>query len=85
MFLCHTDIASSSVTPTKFSPSYSLPNEGNIYVGSSQETYVLENLVIPDDINLLVLSTCHSYSNAITTRLSLKCISAHLVHPCRSV
>jgi hypothetical protein len=37
-----------------------LPNEGNIYVGSPWETgktYVLEHLTIPDDINLLVLST----------------------------
>src|SRR5688572_5208044 len=53
----------------------SLPNEGDIYVGSPWETgktYVLENLVIPNDVNLLVLSTRHSYSNAVTTRLNLK-------------
>ncbi|RGB25894.1 hypothetical protein C1646_771127 [Rhizophagus diaphanus] len=53
----------------------SLPNEGNIYVGSPWETgktYVLENLVIPDDINLLVLSTHHSYSNAVIIRLNLR-------------
>ncbi|PKY53665.1 hypothetical protein RhiirA4_499410 [Rhizophagus irregularis] len=52
-----------------------LPNEGDIYVGSPWETgktYILENLAIPDDVNLLVLSTRHSYSNAITTRLNLK-------------
>ncbi len=52
-----------------------LPNEGDIYVGSPWETgktYILENLSIPDDVNLLVLSTRHSYSNAITTRLDLK-------------
>ena len=52
-----------------------LPNEGDIYVGSPWETgktYVLEHLTIPDDINLLVLSTRHSYSNAVTTRLNLK-------------
>ncbi|RIB03003.1 hypothetical protein C2G38_2226291 [Gigaspora rosea] len=52
-----------------------LPNEGDIYVGSSWETgktYVLENLVILDDINLLLLFTRHSYSNAVTTRLNLK-------------
>ncbi|CAB4414786.1 unnamed protein product [Rhizophagus irregularis] len=53
----------------------SLPNEGDIYVGSPWETgktYVLEHLTISDDMNLLVLSTRHSYSNAITTRLNLK-------------
>ncbi|RGB22736.1 hypothetical protein C1646_677621 [Rhizophagus diaphanus] len=52
-----------------------LPEEGDIYVGSSWETgktYVLEHLTISDDVNLLVLSMCHSYSNAVTTRLSLK-------------
>ncbi|RGB22102.1 hypothetical protein C1646_776650 [Rhizophagus diaphanus] len=52
-----------------------LPNEGDIYVGSSWETgktYVLEHLTISDDVNLLVLSTRHSYSNAVTTRLNLK-------------
>ncbi|CAI2197600.1 19154_t:CDS:2, partial [Funneliformis geosporum] len=30
------------------------------------------HLTISDDLNLLVLSTCHSYSNAVTTRLNLK-------------
>ncbi|PKY60882.1 hypothetical protein RhiirA4_485117 [Rhizophagus irregularis] len=53
----------------------SLPNEGDIYVGSPWETgkiYVLEHLTISDDANLLVLSTRHSYSNAVTTRLNLK-------------
>ncbi|GBC04269.1 hypothetical protein RclHR1_05590024 [Rhizophagus clarus] len=52
-----------------------LPNEGDIYVGSpweSGKTYVLEHLTISDDVNLLVLSTRHSYSNAVTTRLNLK-------------
>ncbi|PKK58598.1 hypothetical protein RhiirC2_796054, partial [Rhizophagus irregularis] len=52
-----------------------LPNEGDIYVGSPWETgktYILENLAIPNDVNLLVLSTRHSYSNAVTTRLNLK-------------
>src|SRR5581483_3394854 len=52
-----------------------LPNEGDIYVGSSWETgktYVLEHLTISDDVNLLVLSTRHSYLNAVTTRLNLK-------------
>ncbi|CAI2196150.1 13789_t:CDS:2, partial [Funneliformis geosporum] len=52
-----------------------LPNESDIYVGSPWETgktYVLENLTISDDVNLLVLSTRHSYSNAVTTRLNLK-------------
>ena len=52
-----------------------LPNEGDIYVGSPWETgktYILENLAIPDDVNLLVLSTRYSYSNAVTTRLNLK-------------
>ncbi|CAB5205247.1 unnamed protein product [Rhizophagus irregularis] len=52
-----------------------LPNEGDIYVGSpweTEKTYVLEHLTISDDVNLLVLSTRHSYSNAVTTRLNLK-------------
>ncbi|GES96831.1 hypothetical protein GLOIN_2v1778877 [Rhizophagus clarus] len=52
-----------------------LPNEGDIYVGSPWEmgkTYVLEHLTISDDVNLLVLSTHHSYSNAVITRLNLK-------------
>ncbi|PKC58682.1 hypothetical protein RhiirA1_470598 [Rhizophagus irregularis] len=52
-----------------------LPDEGDIYVGSPWETgktYVLEHLTISDDVNLLVLSTRHSYSNAVTTRLNLK-------------
>ncbi|GES74686.1 hypothetical protein GLOIN_2v1791232 [Rhizophagus clarus] len=52
-----------------------LPNEGDIYIGSPWETgktYVLEHLTISDDVNLLVLSTRHSYSNAVTTRLNLK-------------
>ncbi|CAI2191252.1 7009_t:CDS:1 [Funneliformis geosporum] len=52
-----------------------LPNEGDIYVGSPWETgktYILEHLTISDDVNLLVLSTRHSYSNAVTTRLNLK-------------
>ncbi|CAI2193766.1 17924_t:CDS:2, partial [Funneliformis geosporum] len=52
-----------------------LLNEGDIYVGSPWETgkiYVLENLTISDNVNLLVLSTRHSYSNAVTTRLNLK-------------
>ncbi|GBB90263.1 hypothetical protein RclHR1_17160003 [Rhizophagus clarus] len=52
-----------------------LSNEGDIYIGSSWETgktYILENLSIPIDINLLVLFTRHSYSNAVTTRLDFK-------------
>ncbi|EXX52731.1 hypothetical protein RirG_250500 [Rhizophagus irregularis DAOM 197198w] len=52
-----------------------LPNEDDIYVGSPWEigkTYILENLAIPNDVNLLVLSTRHFYSNAVTTRLNLK-------------
>ncbi|GBB95613.1 hypothetical protein RclHR1_25770003 [Rhizophagus clarus] len=51
-----------------------LPDEGDIYVGSPWETgktYVLEHLTISDDVNLLVLSTRYSYSNAVT-RLNLK-------------
>ncbi|CAI2187583.1 14165_t:CDS:1, partial [Funneliformis geosporum] len=52
-----------------------LPDKGDIYVGSPWETgktYILEHLTISDDVNLLVLSTRHSYSNAVTTRLNLK-------------
>ncbi|CAI2199749.1 10480_t:CDS:2, partial [Funneliformis geosporum] len=52
-----------------------LPNEGNIYVGSPWETgktYILEHHTISDDVNLLVLSIRYSYSNAVTTRLNLK-------------
>ncbi|CAI2187684.1 17197_t:CDS:2 [Funneliformis geosporum] len=51
------------------------PNEGDIYMGSPWETgkiYIFKNLAISDDVNLLVLFTHHSYSNAITTRLNLK-------------
>ncbi|RIA93672.1 hypothetical protein C1645_819080 [Glomus cerebriforme] len=36
------------------------------------KTYILEHLTISNNMNLLVLSTYHSYSNAITTRLNLK-------------
>ncbi|GES95135.1 hypothetical protein GLOIN_2v1778877 [Rhizophagus clarus] len=36
------------------------------------KTYILKHLTIADDVNLLVLSTRHSYSNAVTTRLNLK-------------
>ncbi|CAI2191789.1 13675_t:CDS:2, partial [Funneliformis geosporum] len=52
-----------------------LPNEGDIYIGSPWETgktYILEHLTISDVVNLLALSTRHSYSNAVTTRLNLK-------------
>ncbi|CAI2192302.1 12520_t:CDS:2, partial [Funneliformis geosporum] len=52
-----------------------LPNEGDIYVGLPWETgktYILEHLTISDIVNLLALSTRHSYSNAVTTRLNLK-------------
>ncbi|CAI2197280.1 4276_t:CDS:2, partial [Funneliformis geosporum] len=52
-----------------------LSNEGDIYVGSPWKmgkTYVLEHLTISDDVNLLVLSTRHFYSNAVTIRLNLK-------------
>ncbi|GBB96096.1 hypothetical protein RclHR1_26800002 [Rhizophagus clarus] len=52
-----------------------LPNEGDIYVRLPWETgktYILENLTISNDVNLLVLSTRHSYSNAVTSRLNLK-------------
>ncbi|CAI2188176.1 17175_t:CDS:2, partial [Funneliformis geosporum] len=51
-----------------------LPNEGDIYIGSPWETgktYILEHLTLSDVVNLLALSTCHSYSNAVTTRLNL--------------
>src|SRR4051794_17920382 len=37
-----------------------------------RKTYILKNLSIPDDANLLVLFTRHSYSNAVTTRLDLR-------------
>ncbi|RHZ81903.1 hypothetical protein Glove_117g518 [Diversispora epigaea] len=52
-----------------------LSEEGDVYVGSPWEmgkTYSLEHLTIPDAINLLVLSTRHTYSSAVTTRLNLK-------------
>ncbi|RIB01809.1 hypothetical protein C2G38_2229633 [Gigaspora rosea] len=52
-----------------------LPKEGDVYVGSPWETgktYTLEHLTIPDGVNLLVLSTRHTYSSVITTRLNLK-------------
>ncbi|CAB4377461.1 unnamed protein product [Rhizophagus irregularis] len=53
----------------------SLPDERDIYVGSpweTEKTYVFEHLTIADDVNLLVLSMQHSYSNAVTTRFNLK-------------
>src|ERR1043166_5794249 len=52
-----------------------LHSKRDIYVGSlwkTEKTYVFENLIILGNVNLLVLSTRHSYSNAITTRLNLK-------------
>ncbi|CAG8617815.1 9945_t:CDS:2 [Paraglomus occultum] len=52
-----------------------LPEEGDVYVGSPWETgktYTLEHLTIPEAINLLALSTRHSYSSAVTVRLNLK-------------
>ncbi|CAI2189283.1 3688_t:CDS:2 [Funneliformis geosporum] len=52
-----------------------LLNESDIYVISSWETkktYVLKHLTISDDMNLLVLSTRHSYLNAVITRLNFK-------------
>ncbi|CAJ0632215.1 8200_t:CDS:2 [Entrophospora sp. SA101] len=52
-----------------------LPKEGDVYLGSPWETgktYTLEHLTIPDGVNLLVLSTRHTYSSAVTTRLNLK-------------
>ncbi|RHZ87063.1 hypothetical protein Glove_40g139 [Diversispora epigaea] len=52
-----------------------LLKEGDVYVGSGWETgktYTLEHLTIPDAINLLALSTQHTYSSAITVRLNLK-------------
>ncbi|CAJ0836503.1 15393_t:CDS:2 [Entrophospora sp. SA101] len=52
-----------------------LPKEGDVYVGSPWETgktYTLEHLTIPDGVNLLALSTRHTYSSAVTTRLNLK-------------
>ncbi|CAJ0758679.1 2511_t:CDS:1, partial [Entrophospora sp. SA101] len=52
-----------------------LPKEGDVYVGSPWETgktYTLEHLTIPEAINLLALSTRHTYSSAVTVRLNLK-------------
>ncbi|CAJ0752663.1 1099_t:CDS:2, partial [Entrophospora sp. SA101] len=52
-----------------------LPEEGDVYVGSPWETgktYALEHLELPDAINLLALSTRHTYSSAVTVRLNLK-------------
>ncbi|CAG8554560.1 3024_t:CDS:2, partial [Cetraspora pellucida] len=52
-----------------------LPKEDDVYVGSPWETgktYTLEHLTIPDSVNLLVLSTRHTYSSAVITRLNLK-------------
>ncbi|RHZ77972.1 hypothetical protein Glove_168g91 [Diversispora epigaea] len=52
-----------------------LPEEGDVYVGSPWETgktYTLEHFTIPEAINLLALSTRHTYSSAVTVRLNLK-------------
>ncbi|CAI2191777.1 8316_t:CDS:2, partial [Funneliformis geosporum] len=50
-------------------------NEGDIYIRSPWKIgkiYVLKNLAIPDDVNLLVLFTQHSYLNTIIIRFNLK-------------
>ncbi|CAG8686854.1 1275_t:CDS:2, partial [Cetraspora pellucida] len=39
---------------------------------TATETYTLEHLTIPEAINLLALSTRHTYSSAVTVRLNLK-------------
>ncbi|CAG8720354.1 9835_t:CDS:2, partial [Cetraspora pellucida] len=52
-----------------------LSKENDIYIESCWEiekTYAIENLNIPKNTNLLVVSTRHIYSDAITTRLNLK-------------
>ncbi|KAF0373855.1 superfamily I DNA and RNA helicases: PROVISIONAL [Gigaspora margarita] len=53
----------------------SLPKEGDVYIGSpwgTGKTYTLEHLTIPDAINLLALSTRHTYFSAVRVRLNLK-------------
>ncbi len=52
-----------------------LPDKGDVYIRSPQKTektYILEYLIISNDVNLLILFMCHSYLNAVTTRLNLK-------------
>ncbi|RIB15287.1 hypothetical protein C2G38_2093631 [Gigaspora rosea] len=52
-----------------------LPEIPDIYVGSpwgTGKTYALEKLNTPQNVSMLVVSTRHSYSNAITTRLNLE-------------
>ncbi|CAI2198822.1 17087_t:CDS:2, partial [Funneliformis geosporum] len=50
-------------------PSWVQYNDPLIATETYKERY---HLTISDDVNLLVLSTRHSYSNAVTTRLNLK-------------
>ncbi|GES87279.1 hypothetical protein GLOIN_2v1765104 [Rhizophagus clarus] len=64
VFECDPSIAEKIQQENKNSPQISHRKTG--------KTYVLEHLTIADDVNLLVLSTRHSYSNAVTTRLNLK-------------
>ncbi|CAG8648072.1 9423_t:CDS:2, partial [Paraglomus occultum] len=52
-----------------------LSKENDIYIGSrwgTGKTYAMENLNIPENTSLLIVSTRHTYSDAITTRLNLK-------------
>ncbi|RHZ54573.1 hypothetical protein Glove_426g16 [Diversispora epigaea] len=52
-----------------------LSKENDIYIGSPWETgktYAMENLNIPENTSLFVVSTRHTYSDTITTRLNLK-------------
>ncbi|KAF0424027.1 DNA replication origin-binding helicase [Gigaspora margarita] len=68
----------SSLTATKtYKEKYIklLPKENDVYMRlawETEKTYALEHLRTPDNINLLVLSTRHIYSSAVTTRLNLK-------------
>jgi hypothetical protein len=51
-----------------------LSEKGDIYVGSPWETgktYTLEHLNIPENVNVLMLSTRHTFSDAVSKRLNL--------------
>jgi hypothetical protein len=51
-----------------------LPEKGDIYVGSPWETgktYTLEHITVPEGVNVLMLSTRHTFSNAVSKRLNL--------------
>ena len=51
-----------------------LPVQGDVYVGSPWETgktYTLEHITVPERVNVLMLFTRHTFSNAVSKHLNL--------------